>query len=53
MTEQVKAAVIGFWRMGASEEQIIHCTDLQFFEIRIIIQEYQNKLKNDKTKEKR
>ncbi len=46
-TPQQKAAVIGFWRMGASEELIEMVTDIHYNYVVRIILDYEKKLINE------
>lgn len=41
MTEYEKAAIIGYWRSGASYDEIVTVTGLLYWKIEKVITEYQ------------
>lgn len=43
MTEHVKAAIIGYWRMGASKEEMAGLTGVPYFFVERIIIDQQSK----------
>lgn len=44
MDQFEKAAIIGYWRSGATYEQIVVTTGLYYHQIEKVISEYQNEL---------
>lgn len=45
LPENEKAAIIGFWRSGASLEHIIAITGITYWEIEKLIEEHKRKTK--------
>lgn len=45
----MKAAIIGYWRMGAKIETIMWLSGVSYHGIEKIIEDYQKKLKTDLT----
>lgn len=46
MTEHIKAAIIGYWRSGATKEEIVGLIGIPYGFIERIIGEYENKENN-------
>lgn len=42
--DEVKAAIIGYWRMGATIDEIMSITNLRYMVIQQIINDYELKL---------
>ncbi len=45
MKDNIKSAIIGFWRMGANMEEIIGNTGLEYLTIETIIFNYKRDIK--------